>query len=1563
MHCPYCGTSNPAQARFCLGCGCLLIGGLVCAACHTLLPPHARYCFHCGAILVLAGIACPQCGVSVAPGQTHCNACGSPVAQPASPPPSPAAAPVAPQPTPPSSATAPVPTPMPAPPVPAVPPKAMVPQVTELVLGELPSPRPLQEVLPSLQRYLPQALYEPLERRPTEHHLTQVRDHLTALLRTAKTYLPRPVAMAPQPAGKPAGGMYQGVFLFGDVSGFTPLSEQLKVLGQAGAERITDIINSLFTELVQVLFAHGGTLLKFGGDALLGLFPAKTNEEMAAGTLRAVQAGLAMQEVMKRERFAAIEAAGETRTLRIKCGISVGPYFAAHIGTRRSMAYVTTGHTVNRAEQAEGHAHPGEVVITQDAYDLTGGQVEVRPSENEPEEGFYLVRRAPPVEGILSHPIISEPPEGDLQAQITYLVARMDRLSPYLNAELIARIVTNPGDARISPDHRPVTVMFANYVGVSDLIEDMGDTQPELITRHLNNYFVHMAEVVERYEGTLARMDQYAVGDRLVIFFGAPRAHEDDPVRAVYTALDMQKAMRDHFAALQTPEGIYRFRQRIGINTGHLFAGNAGAPELRQEYTLMGDDINMAARLMSKAGWQEIFISKKTQERVVAFFDLEDRGELKVKGKEILIPTFAVLGRRGEIGQTRGLESGESPLTGRDDTLQTLKNCGQGLLSGLGHVVSIVGDSGVGKSRIMREVKAWLLSQEGADEVHWLEGHALSFSEQMSYWLAIQVLRGALDLEPDANEDDVLFSLWERGEKLLGKETAREAIPFLADLMGLELEGEWAKWVKELDSKVRQKQTFWAAREFFTAAARQRPTVIALDDLHWADEASLALLEDLLEVTVHAPLMFCLIFRPQRHKGCWRLRDKAASAFPHRYKGVTLQPLAEAHSQELLGKLLPGAGFSPQTLREILNKSAGNPFYLEEVVRSLIDTGAVVPEPVERDYLSEVVLLARDPGAVIEPSKPNRWQVTGKIEQIIVPDSLQGAIMDRIDRLTEDARLTLQMAAVIGRRFQMEVLRSLVQAETELGTWLAQLERSDLIQPAESTTEPAYIFPDALVQEVAYDNLLIQRRQEFHRRVGETLEAILADRASDKTDGFIIDLDGDGIPEQGSELLAYHFRLSDDHERAIKYLEIAGHNAQAEFANETALQHYTDLLALLGDQEKTWEKRFDVLARRQQVYSLLGQQEAREADLEAMLALAQAHDDEARRSDALNSLADLYQWTSRYDEAEAAAHEALTLKNKLGDQAGQAVALHQLGVVEYYRGDYSQAKPSLERAISLWRAIKGPEGEAWSLMYLGMIHFVQGNYSDAAKYHEHALEVAQARQDWFQVGIHLTNAARVSFRLGEYQQALEQFQQSLEMKMRVGDRLGQGFTLFGMGLVHTYLGRYDEAESAFQASLELRQQINDERGIGYCLHGLGLVALGRSQFDQAEDYFQQAYEMRSRLGLKAETIADLSYLGQARLGLGKLDEATEVSEQAIALLAEQKNVEEVQQIYLNHFRVLVAQCDPSAGEFLQRAYDAMMCQANHVSDQEKRQAFLDKVKVNQEIIVEVESDTWDIQTA
>lgn len=1511
MLCPYCATANPSQARFCLNCGSSLVNGKVCAGCQTLLPLNANYCFHCGA-MQLAAVGTIPLASTVIPTPLPMQ---TPLPQPMPTPAAPAAQ--IPPATPPASSQ---------PPAPSL--EATAPAAAPtLTIGQLPPARPLTTMMTSLKRYLSPTVYEPLERFPTERNLITVRDHMTELLKVVRTYMPRPVFLNPQPPGQPRGGIHRGTFLFGDVSGFTPLSEQLAKYGRRGAEMITNIINQLFFELVKVLFDHGGVLLKFGGDALLGLFPADNDAEMRDGALKAVQTAIAIQNVM--QKFAALEVDGEIRPLKIKCGISSGEYFAAHIGTLRSMAYVTTGHTVNRADQAEGHCTPGDIVMHQSTYDLLDH--EVVKCEKRSNEGFFLVIEAPPASGDIGVTFPQEPPDGELHAQITYLVDRLDRIAPYLPAELIPRIAANPSDVQIAPEHRPVTIIFANYVGISDLIEDMGSSNPDLITQQLNNYFVEMATIVERYEGAVARMDQYSVGDRLVIFFGAPRAHEDDPSRAVSTALEMRQIVRQKFSALQTPEGIYRFRQRIGINTGHLFAGNMGAANLRQEYTLMGDDINMAARLMSKAGWGDIFITRKTHDRIHTLFDLKDRGELQVKGKQIRIPTFEVVGRRSQSDIPRGKETA---FIGRDNELQQLDRIGAALLkSNRGQIVTVIGDGGVGKSRLMREFTRRLKEHDANNRILWLGTQAVSFSEKVNYWLAIQILSGILQISEETTSDEILFTLWELGEELLGKDTAREAVPFLAYMMGLKLQGEWAALVKDLDPEIRQRQTFWAAREFFSASARQRPVVIMLDDLHWADEASLSLFEAMLEVTVHAPLVFIFGFRLLRDKGCWKLRVKAVSEYPQRHSEIALNPLTETQSRLMINTLLPGANFSPDSERDLLEKAAGNPFYLEEITRSMIENGAVIPNP----------------------DSPESWLVTEKINEQSIPVTLEGAIIARLDRLTEDARHALQMASAIGRTFEMKVLHQIIQ-ESELGTWMAQLERGDFVQPAHEIASDSYIFPNAMVQEVAYGNLLVLRRQEFHRMIGEALETLLAERISNMDDTLTIDLDGDGIPEQGVELLAYHFRQSDDRFKAMYYLDRAAQKAQREFANDTAVYHLDALIELIGTEENGWERRFDALSRRQASHRVLSRQTQREADLTVLLDLAERHQDKRRLSDVWLWFADLYDQTSRYEEAQKAALEALRLKTELGDTAGQATAQYQMGVLAYYHGDYDEAQITLQQARALQKSIKDTEGEAWSVMFLGMIQYVGGYYSDAAQYHSTAYALAHERGDTFQLGIHLTNKARVLHKLGKYEEALKNFEESLELKKRVGDRRGQTFNLIGIGQVATALEQFEKAEKSLQEALRISRDIRDNRGVSNALFSLGVMELERKNPNKALDYLKESYQLRAQLGLKSENIEDLSALARAYLDTNKHEEALKVSKMAVELFDQQQKVPgEEQEIYYNHFCVLSALDEPDAAEYLQKTREMLYSQAENITDPDDREHFLRHVTINAKILAAVEA--------
>jgi tetratricopeptide (TPR) repeat protein len=290
-----------------------------------------------------------------------------------------------------------------------------------------------------------------------------------------------------------------------------------------------------------------------------------------------------------------------------------------------------------------------------------------------------------------------------------------------------------------------------------------------------------------------------------------------------------------------------------------------------------------------------------------------------------------------------------------------------------------------------------------------------------------------------------------------------------------------------------------------------------------------------------------------------------------------------------------------------------------------------------------------------------------------------------------------------------------------------------------------------------------------------------------------------------------------------------------------------------------------------------------------------------------------------------------------------------MGVISYYRGDYDKARGSLEQAVRLRQEIGDEAGEIWSLMYLCMINFMQGNYASAIEYNQNALQVSERRQDWFQIGIHKTNAGRISLRLGKYEEALEQLQASLEKKTRVGDRVGQGFALAAMGLACLYLDRIEEAKAYLDRSLELRQLIKDKRGTGTSLYGLGLVSLKRSEFGRAEKYFSDALQIHQELGLKPEITADLSFLGQARLLMQHPEEAIEASNQAISLVSEGVNVEEVQQVCLNHYKVLAACNEPGADVYLRQAHEIVLNQANQISDGALRKIFLENVRSNQEI--------------
>jgi ABC-type oligopeptide transport system substrate-binding subunit/class 3 adenylate cyclase len=665
--------------------------------------------------------------------------------------------------------------------------------------------------------------------------------------------------------------------------------------------------------------------------------------------------------------------------------------------------------------------------------------------------------------------------------------------------------------AEIEGQRKPVTILFTDIVGSTALAEQL---DPEEWKEIVAGAHQRVSQAVYRYEGTIAQL----LGDGVLAFFGAPVTHEDDPLRAVRAALDIQKMMADYERELQGL--IDRFQMRIGLNTGTVVVGSLGS-DLHMEYLAIGDAVNLAARLQSAARPGGVLISESTARLVKATFELQPLGEIAVKGKAEPVTVFEPLKVKATPENGRGFEELYSPLVGRENELATLRAALGALTEGHGQIATILGEAGIGKSRLVEE--AHLVESHVGQKLHWIEGRALSYGQRLSFWTITQLIFCDLGLSDGEPEVRIRTALKKRVNELFG-DRAADTLPYLLHLVGVKLEGEQAERIGVLDGETLKRQILIAIAAYFERLAQAGPTVAVFEDLHWADPSSLEALEQLLVITDRAPLMLLLISRLEREHASWRIKFMAESDFAHRYTEIQLKSLTGEEQNRLVNNLLALANLSEPVRRLIFERAEGNPFYLEEIVRSLVEQGTIVQDG-------------------------EGWGLAGDIQDISIPETLQGVLLARIDRLQEDVRCTLQLASVIGRSFLYRLLEAIAETELQLDSHLAQLQRMDLVREKTHLPELEYMFKHSLTQEAAYNSLLIERRREFHRRVGEALEQLFAERK-----------------DQFLGLLAHHFEAAGENVKAIDYLIQAGDRARLTDEHSEAIGYYQRALELLSEQ-------------------------------------------------------------------------------------------------------------------------------------------------------------------------------------------------------------------------------------------------------------------------------------------------------------------------------------------------------------------------------------------------------------
>ncbi len=706
------------------------------------------------------------------------------------------------------------------------------------------------------------------------------------------------------------------------------------------------------------------------------------------------------------------------------------------------------------------------------------------PGKNEPVSGRHLE---------LGAPSTADPA----------LDTSLARLQQYIPKELLSKLETARANRSMAGERRIVTVLFCDVKGSTGLAEML---DPEEWADIMNDAFKFLIEPIYRYEGTLARL----MGDAILAFFGAPIGHEDDPQRAVLAGLDIVEGMKAYREQIRKERG-FDLNVRVGINTGLVVVGEVGS-DLRVEYTAMGDAVNLAARMEQTAEPGTVQISANTYKSVSNLFEFTSLGEIELKGKAEPVTAYLALRPREGALPTRGIEGLASPLVGREQELAALRASVDGLLHGSGQIISVMGEAGLGKSRLVSELRSQH-QVSGAEQdnsgLQWYEGRSLSYETTIPYAPFIDLLSSLFGLAA-SDPDDEGYSKVKDGIEQALPGRGEELAPYLASMLGIKLTGDDLERVRYLEPMALRGRIFYSVGTLVGALASAKPLVLVFEDLHWTDPTSLELIEQLLPLTDKAPLMLLAIFRPQTQDPSWRFHEMGARDYAHRYTAVTLQPLDEDNSRQLVANLLEIEDLPEKVRALILSKAEGNPFYVEEVIRSLLDAKLVIKED-------------------------SHWRATREIEKIAVPDTLAGVITARLDRLDDESKYVAQTAAVIGREFEYDVLANVYEVPQAVNGAVSNLQRRELVREKSSLPSRVYLFKHVLTQETAYGSVLLSRRRELHGRVAECLERLAPDRVNE---------------------IGRHFLEARQEARALPYLIKAADNAARTGGREEASAYY-----------------------------------------------------------------------------------------------------------------------------------------------------------------------------------------------------------------------------------------------------------------------------------------------------------------------------------------------------------------------------------------------------------------------
>jgi class 3 adenylate cyclase/tetratricopeptide (TPR) repeat protein/regulation of enolase protein 1 (concanavalin A-like superfamily) len=1048
--------------------------------------------------------------------------------------------------------------------------------------------------------------------------------------------------------------------------------------------------------------------------------------------------------------------------------------------------------------------------------------------------------------------VVAVPKLEDMHTQLQSLIP--DALAQkYLTAEQQA-----------TGENRPITALFADISGFTPL---SATKSSETIFQMVQDCFKQLVSVVAKYEGSISGFR----GDGLLALFGAPILHENDAERAILSAIDMRNAMQDH-----------QLQVSIGINTAMMTVGEIQT-QLHSEYTAYGTDINLAKRLQESAEPGQILVGSGTHRLTRRIFDFDVTPNLTLKGFSQSVTAYSVKQVKAHPEKLRGIEGLRARMIGREHEFADAKESVDEWLNGHGQMLSIIGEAGIGKSRLVSELKSYLAnkhtpnpsntplhpSQEGNNPLNppllrgnsnspfekggWgdlknliLEGRCVSIGQPISYWPFIDILKTYFNLSEGDDTAAIARKVTESIAELM-PQGADETLPLLGQLLSIKYGNELDDRLKFATPEQIRHQTLMRLRDVFETLAKRQPLLLILEDLHWSDDLSIDLISLLMDELVNTPIMLLCVYRPEHDHRVWQLSNQARRKCMDRFTEIILNPLSSIESRELIESLLEIENLPEPTKKMIMDKSEGNPFFIEEVIRSLIEQGMIYQQD-------------------------DRWIARDEIANIDVPDTIQSVILSRVDRLQSEAKYILQCASVIGRLFKHRLLDHLTHQERELNRYISEFEDRELIYEERTVPELEYAFKHALTQEATYQSILERKRKEFHSQVAIGIESLYQERLEDYYDE-----------------LAQHYSKSDDVEKAIEYLLKAGEKAKRSYANESAITHFHKALELLegqGIDRKDW--KLEALRGLGETYLGIGKMVEAEKAFEEAIKLAKEVGLSPRQLVRLcYCIGEVLWWQSRYDEAIHYCEMGLEILEDDTECLEAALINAGIAAISSAKGNREKWEECHRKDMAFIKAL--PYSVGSSHPYLGIIVVVAWVDRDLESAWEWSKELEKRAgehhdlsalaQIWLWQG-HILKAR------GDHKGCLSSYQKSLGMLGRIGDNKHESWCHSNIGTLLLNLGNIEEAGKHGRLFLTMAERVGYLRDIAWAHVDLGTIAMCQRYWDEAIFHYQKNLEGRQAIRNPSEVASAHLHLGRAYLKKGDYTKTLQCFEEIANLAIE-----------------------------------------------------------------------------